>query len=64
MQTQAIIRETSTTTYTFAGVPSEATRKRLKASGYQFDGKTGQWYKVERKSAIVVESDVVEPIAA
>jgi hypothetical protein len=64
MQTQAIIHKSFTTTYTFAGVPSQATREKLKAAGFQFDSKTKQWYRNERQSDITSETDVAIALAA
>jgi hypothetical protein len=64
MTTQAIIRESRTTTYTFAGVPTQDTRNKLKADGFQFDGKSGQWYRNHQQSRIVNEETAAEAIAA
>jgi hypothetical protein len=64
MTTQAIIRESRTTSFTFAGVPSEATRARLKADGFQFDGKSGQWFRSHHEARVVDEETAAEAIAA
>ncbi len=61
---QAITRTVFTATFTFTGKPSEETRKSLLAAGYQFDGKSKQWYRREEQSAVAGEEVIAQQLAA
>ena len=57
---QAIVRHTSTTSLTFTSKPSEETRKGLIASGFQFNGKSGQWYRGHETAELMTEEQVTQ----
>jgi hypothetical protein len=61
---QAITRRVFTATFTFTDKPSEETRKTLIASGYQFDGKSKQWYRREEEAGVVSEEVIAKQLAA
>jgi len=48
--TQAIVRRSHTTSFTFTDKPSQETRTALVAAGFQFDAKSRQWYRREEES--------------
>lgn len=62
MTVQAIARHTSTTFLTFTSKPSEETRKALVAAGYQFNSKSGQWYRTEENAELIGEEQVSRDI--
>jgi len=62
--THAIIRHNFTTTVTFAGIPTSETRATLLASGFQFDPRSGQWYRSNKKADVIVEENVANAIAS
>ncbi len=61
---QAIARSTFTSTYTFTGKPTEETRAALVAAGYQFDGKSKQWYRRQEEAGIAEEEVIAKQLAA
>ncbi|WP_020471521.1 hypothetical protein [Zavarzinella formosa] len=61
---QAISRRSFTTSITFLEKPSEETRKALIADGFQFDGKSKQWYRRQEESSVVSEEEVAQHLAA
>lgn len=62
--TQAIVRRTTTDSYTFVTKPPEETRKKLVAAGFQFNAKSGQWYRFNEESDVVTEEAVEQQLAA
>jgi hypothetical protein len=62
MSIQAIVRHTTSTVMTFTGKPSEQTRRGLLAAGYQFDGKSKQWYTRKEEIVLVTEEQVSSDI--
>lgn len=61
---QAIARRALTSSFTFTDKPSEETRKALVAAGFQFDGKSRQWYRREEESGVVGEDVIAQQFAA
>ncbi|WP_435018439.1 hypothetical protein TA3x_000413 [Tundrisphaera sp. TA3] len=64
MNTQPIgILQTSyTVSITFVDKPDDASRARLKSSGYQFD--RGRWFKNQSDSKPVTQEDIIAITAA
>ena len=61
-EVQAIIRRPSTVAATFSGVPSEASRRRMKEAGAEF--KNGQWVLTTSDSGLVSEEEAVKAFEA
>jgi hypothetical protein len=61
---QAITRHSTTTALTFVNKPSDETRSKLLAAGYQFDGKSKQWFRHDAESHVVGEEVVAKQLAA
>jgi hypothetical protein len=62
--TQAIIKHSVTTTVMFAGIPTGETRTALQNAGFQYDGRSGQWYRSNKKADVIAEENVVKAIAS
>lgn len=64
MSIQVIARRSFTSSFTFTGKPSEQTRKALIESGYQFDGKSRQWWKKNEEAFVATEEVIAQQVAA
>lgn len=60
----AIIRKEFRENITFAGVPSQETCKQLRKYGFEFDRRTGQWYRNDVQGAATDEQTVVSNLTA
>lgn len=58
----AIVRQSVTVSLTFTDKPDEATRQRLKSSGYKFEN--GHWYKNDTKSDLVSQDSIQQLLMA
>ncbi len=63
MSVQAIFTRRFTMSATFAGKPSDDTRKDLLDAGFQYDSRSGQWYRSQQESEVVPQ-EVVAKLAA
>lgn len=61
---QAIVRTEFRETIVFSGIPSAETCKRLRASGFEYSRRDGQWYKRDLRGQVLDESAVVSSFAA
>lgn len=64
MNSPVIVRRTHTSVATFAGIPTQETRKALQAAGFIYEGKSRQWVRREEESTVVAEEDVVNYFTA
>jgi hypothetical protein len=61
---QAIARRSLTNSFTFTDKPTEQTREALIAAGYQFDGKSKQWYRRDEEAGLATEETIAQQLAA
>lgn len=59
----AIIRKEYRESITFAGIPTPETCKQLRKYGFDFDRKTGQWYRTDTNGTATDEQSVVNSVA-
>ncbi|MDZ4858039.1 MAG: hypothetical protein SGI88_03580 [Candidatus Hydrogenedentes bacterium] len=60
---QAIIRHRNSVSLTFINPPSAETKAILAQYGFQYDPKSGNWFKSQRESALIDEKDVAGNLA-
>jgi hypothetical protein len=59
-----IVRKTHTSVATFAGIPTQETRKALNAAGFTYDGKSRQWIRREEVADVIGEESVANYFAS